>query len=216
MNKEYILKDGKALIIDDVSNDKVIDYYDNLDKVLVKENLIEIIEKKLQKNKMQLEENTKNICVEKLLALFLSIVAIILGILFNGLFSSIAVIIGVNIFGIILDVFYKKTQNGIEAQIKYLTKELAKEKDYVEELKKDLTVTKNTDELKRTKVDDKEALEALRERIIKYFAIGWKYRKFNKYYQNGELEEIVDKEDIELVKEFLEEKGPILSKRKKN
>lgn len=215
MNKEYILKDGKALIIDDTNIDETIKYYDNLDKVLIKENLVETMEKKLQKNKIQLEEIAENIYAEKLFTLFLSIFAAIVGILFNGIFSSFLVIIGANLFRIILDVFYKKTQKGIEAQTKFLTKELAKEKEDIEELKKDITVTKNFDELKRIKVNDKEALEALREKVLQYYHIGYNKKKFNKYYKNNELEEIVDKEDIELVKEILEEKGPILAKKKK-
>lgn len=47
MNKEYIYKDGKVLIIDDNNNEKEIDYYNNLDEVLVKENLIEKIEQEI-------------------------------------------------------------------------------------------------------------------------------------------------------------------------
>ena len=108
MNKEYILKDGKALIIDDTNIDETIKYYDNLDKVLIKENLVETMEKKLQKNKIQLEEIAENIYAEKLFTLFLSIFAAIVGILLNGIFSSFLVIIGANLFRIILDVFYKK------------------------------------------------------------------------------------------------------------
>jgi len=48
MNKEYVYKDDQALIIDDNDNQTVIDYYDNLDKVLVQENLIETIEKEIE------------------------------------------------------------------------------------------------------------------------------------------------------------------------
>jgi len=47
MNKEYIYKDGRVLIIDDNNNEKETDYYNNLDEVLVKENLIEKIEQEI-------------------------------------------------------------------------------------------------------------------------------------------------------------------------
>lgn len=48
MNKEYIYKDGKALIIDENDNQKTVDYYDNLDEVLVQEDLIEALEEEIK------------------------------------------------------------------------------------------------------------------------------------------------------------------------
>ncbi len=52
MNREYIYKDGKALIIDENDNQKNVDYYDNLDDVLVQEDVIEVLESEIK----QLEE----------------------------------------------------------------------------------------------------------------------------------------------------------------
>lgn len=48
MNKEYIYKDGKALVIDENDNQRTVDYCDNLDDVLVQENLIETMEKEIK------------------------------------------------------------------------------------------------------------------------------------------------------------------------
>lgn len=62
MNKEYIYKDGKALVIDDNNNQKTVDYYDNLDEVLVQEDLIEAMEeeiKKLEKETSQYKKDSK-------------------------------------------------------------------------------------------------------------------------------------------------------------
>lgn len=62
MNKEYIYKDGKALVIDEDNNQKTIDYYDNLDKVLIQEDLIEAMEeeiKKLEKEVSQYKKDSK-------------------------------------------------------------------------------------------------------------------------------------------------------------
>ncbi len=47
MNKEYVYKDGKALVIDENNNQKTVDYCDNLDEVLVTENLIETMEQEI-------------------------------------------------------------------------------------------------------------------------------------------------------------------------
>ena len=49
MNKEYVYKDGKVLVIDENGNQKILDYYDNLDDVLIQENLIETMQNKEQK-----------------------------------------------------------------------------------------------------------------------------------------------------------------------
>jgi len=57
MNKEYVYKDDQALIIDDNDNQTVIDYYDNLDKVLVQENLIETIEKEIENLESEIFKN---------------------------------------------------------------------------------------------------------------------------------------------------------------
>ena len=54
MNNEYIYKDGKVLIRDENDNQTIVDYYDNLDKVLVQENLIELMELELQKIEKEL------------------------------------------------------------------------------------------------------------------------------------------------------------------
>lgn len=62
MNKEYIYKDGKALIIDENDNQKTVNYYDNLDEVLVQEDLIESMEeeiKKLEKETSQYKKESK-------------------------------------------------------------------------------------------------------------------------------------------------------------
>ncbi len=45
MNKGYVYKDGKVLIIDENGKQKETEYYDNLDEILIKENLIEEMKK---------------------------------------------------------------------------------------------------------------------------------------------------------------------------
>ena len=45
MNKGYVYKDGKVLIIDENVKQKETEYYDNLDEILIKENLIEEMKK---------------------------------------------------------------------------------------------------------------------------------------------------------------------------
>ena len=49
MNKDYIYINENAIVTDDNGNQRVTEYYDNLDKVLVQENIIEEIEKRIVK-----------------------------------------------------------------------------------------------------------------------------------------------------------------------
>lgn len=59
MNKEYIYKDGKALIIDENDNQKTVEYYDNLGEVLVQEDLIEAMEEEIKKLEKETRQNKK-------------------------------------------------------------------------------------------------------------------------------------------------------------
>ena len=61
MNKNYIYMDGKAIINDEMGNQTSIEYYDNLDQVLVKENIIETMEKRIK----ELENESKNYSKKK-------------------------------------------------------------------------------------------------------------------------------------------------------
>lgn len=56
MNKEYTYIEGKVVISDEHDSKTQRDYYDNLDKVLVQENLIETMEKTIE----ELEEESKS------------------------------------------------------------------------------------------------------------------------------------------------------------
>lgn len=63
MNKEYTYIDGKVIIRDEKGSQRPDDYYDNLDDVLVQENVIEEMEKRIaeldKKSKMYKKYNKK-------------------------------------------------------------------------------------------------------------------------------------------------------------
>ncbi len=56
MNKGYIIIDGKAITCDENGVREPIEYYDNLDQVLVEENVIEELEKKITNLEKELEQ----------------------------------------------------------------------------------------------------------------------------------------------------------------
>lgn len=60
MNKEYIYIDGNAIIKDEKDNHTVVEYYDNLDDVLVQENLIETMENRIKQLEKENEEYKKH------------------------------------------------------------------------------------------------------------------------------------------------------------
>ena len=74
MNKLYVYKDGLALILDDNNNQRTINYYDNLDEVLVNEDLIETMEneiKNLENEISQFKDKPKKSKLFKILLPFL-------------------------------------------------------------------------------------------------------------------------------------------------
>lgn len=54
MNKSYIYLDGKVVIEDENNNKTLTEYYDNLDEVLIQENLIETMEKRIKELEQEL------------------------------------------------------------------------------------------------------------------------------------------------------------------
>ena len=103
MNKEYVYKDGKALIIDEKNNIKERDYYDNLDEVLVKENLIEVMEKEIESLEEEVSSFSKISKPLNNLLTVLPIVATILGSIFCvymlGNSPDLSMIINTSLFG---------------------------------------------------------------------------------------------------------------------
>lgn len=64
MNKEYTYLDGKAIISDENGKQSLIEYFDNLDYILVQENIIETMENriaKLEKDSQLYKKIIKNI-----------------------------------------------------------------------------------------------------------------------------------------------------------
>lgn len=242
MNIEYVKKGEEALIIDETNNDKTIKYYDNLDKVLVKENIVENMEERIDTLNsainyfQQISKNTKKDSIYTLLAFMIgpfilcsiiccsdiSVCGNLLKAILQGFGLGMIFLPGMTIFGALVSLLMmsgnittKKEISAREAELRYLSKEIIKNKEDIEELKKDLTNTDTSTEIKRVKVDDRELLKELKEKIKFYYNIGYKQKKYKRYYKNGELEKNVPKEELETVKEILEEKGPILVKKQK-
>lgn len=249
MNKDYIYMDGKVIISDENGHKEPIEYYDNLDKVLVQENLIESIQNEINKLKKKSTEYKKinkghyiPIWIPTLL-IFLTIICpaffnyISGGEAFNtlietnvGTFNVGALIIAVigcistPIFTLLESYLYKqykdakKEEKGINSELEFLEKQLEKEKEHLENLKREKTKNNEDNNFRTVKVDDLQELKMLRNYLELYFDLGYNGEKYYQYYEQGKLDKKLEKnyddEAIELAKEYLEEKGPVLFKGK--
>lgn len=65
MNREYFYSNGTVLVVDENNEEKIVEYYDNLDDVLVKENVIETIENEISKLEREIPKYPKKSKIEK-------------------------------------------------------------------------------------------------------------------------------------------------------
>ena len=206
MNEKLIYKDGKALIISDDDKIKEIDYYDNLNKVLQKENLIENLEVQMFKLEQDIFEDeekkyTKKDVLNVLLggAGALLLVYIMFGNVFGiekvvnttifgdiNLFALIT-IVGTPLVGLVEAVFtlpmfiknkkLKRIINGKKTTIKYLKNELEKAKEELLELKNNKTCTKNDKYTYALSIKDDDNIEKIKKYINVYYSFGYYQEK---------------------------------------
>lgn len=243
MNKQYTYIDGNVIIVDDKDNTKKDEYYDNLDKVLVQENVIETMENKYQElTKQGTRKPNNKIYIP---STFLTCVPIAtFGIptvfllpefrtLFTEIFNKIncpidpTIVIGLfsggvsSAFSMAVEVkMYKgyKKENGIDSQIEFLQRQIPIEKEDLENLKSVRTRENENTKFRTIKVDDSQQLKALNSCLDLFFDLGYNGNKYYQYYQQGKLDRKLQKSytdtGIQLAKEYFEEKGPVYSKKR--
>lgn len=207
MNENLIYKDGKALIISDGKNIKEIDYYDNLNEVLKKENLIEKLDIQIFELEQDIfEYEEKKYTKKDMLNVILSdVVALLLVyVMFENVFDlgkvvnttifgdvnifTLITIVGTPVVGLvgaamIVPIVIKNKElnsiiNGKKTTIKYLKKELEKAKDIILELRKDKTCSKNNKEMSVLSIKDDENIEEIKRNMNIYYNLGY-YQKKN-------------------------------------
>lgn len=111
-----------------------------------------------------------------------------------------------------------KREKGVNSELEYLRKQIIFEKEKLETLQKEKTNEETKKEFKVVKVNDLQTLQALKDTLYLYFDLGYNVEKYYKYYLQGKLDRKLDKyyndTGIEIAKEYLEEKGLQLIKRK--
>ena len=234
MNKEYTYIDGKVIISDENGKKTPVDYYDNLDEVLIQENLIETIENKISILEKESEDykkyNYKHYIPFFLLMALMTIVG--LPVLFFDCLENTAVYISITSAVILpstgfmeLDRYKKykdclKKEKGINSELEFLKQQIIEEKEKLVELKSKKTRTNENQEFRVVEVNDLERLKIFKEWLNLYYDLGYNGEKYYKYYQQGKLDVKLGKHytdlGIETAKKYLEEKAPTLVKRRKN
>lgn len=169
MNTNYIYYNGKATILEDNGNEKEINYYDKLEDVLERENLIEVLENKsvcLKNNISQINKDyrkSRKEYIDTVLWILFPLIIYGLSLVFThffgtnyintslgtfnfGVFESILTSFLTTPVGVILataNYKYRKTlQSKIskkEIDIKKIEKQITLQKKEIEELKKEKT-----------------------------------------------------------------------------
>lgn len=243
MNKGYTYIDGKVIIRDENDNHNQSEYYDNLDRVLVQENIIEEMECRIQELTKESEKYPKTkkryipICLYTVLGAILVVPPLLLWILtgtnpylcsMDTVFGSVnqvlflTLILGasVSLFPLMEYSNYKenaKKEKGISSELEFLKLQIEKEKEILISLQEEKTRDNENTEFKYTQADDKQQLKALRSYLELYYDLGSNKEKYYRYYQQGKLDKKLQKyyneTGIELAKDYLEEKGPVLVKK---
>lgn len=240
MNKEYIYINGNVVVKDELGNQKPIEYSDNIDEILKKENIIEAIENRL--NVLRCSDNQfKKIkfkdFIPWLLIILSSFFLIIPGYMilkshFEYIILSekvISLIKGMFLFSgctffisIIHTIWYyvnfKITKSGNDKELELLEKRLNIEKENLIKLKKDKTVTKENKEFRVVKINSLEDLKKIRKYCDLYYKLGILEKKYLKYYQENILTKKLSKyyndEELKIIEDYFKEKEFTLVKKK--
>lgn len=216
MNKECIYIEGKAIIVDEKGYNKPIEYYENLEEVLVKENLIETMENKaneLNKEKELLEKIKTSAFLDLIIGIMFIVIPYVLPNIFitlltgsnpiiNSILGSIrsgtliSILMGpvMNVMSIpFLINSYSSTKNriskinGINSELTYLKNNIENEKQIIKQLKEKENKSNKIEEYQIIKVNDKVALKNLRDYLTLYYDCGYNIKKYYKYFEKDLL-----------------------------
>jgi len=247
MNKEYVYTfGGKVTIIDENGQQKKVEYYDNIDKVLIKENVIEKIEKQINEleNKSKQYEKSKSnklFCIIPLLGgIITSLIGPLLAVsmitgqsltslALSSAYSShiLSVTTMVFPFGLFIGATMSiaeysqyrtglKEAKGINSELDYLRAQITKEKAELITLENNKSNNNKDKQARIVRINDAEELKKIKKDLAQYHELGSNIDKYYRYNMQGKLDnKLPNNIDINLAKEYLEEKGPSLVKKKK-
>ncbi len=240
MNDSYkVLENEKIKVVgcDNHENLAEYDFQDNIEQILKEVNVKEYLEKELERLEEEVISNEYAIKRNKKIKLAFGLYAIASPIFFGLLsyfmqinwklttFSTIGVglscvpflILGCEICN---KIFFKEI-NGCKIEIEEIKKELEKTKNNIKELQNNKSNTKGQEikNIEYIKESSVEQLKALKEHLLAYYSLGFHEKELSKYYQQGMLDKVLEKEfdedEIGIIKNHFEEKGTALVKKRK-
>lgn len=220
MNKEYTYIDGKMIIADENGEKSQRDYYDNLEKVLVQENVIETMEKKLQELEKENGVSRERLFVPTFFPLYAFLIFGAPHIINNftafNIFESMkntnfgqinlammASILSSIVFlptGAFIDSYFYRSfkdsinrRNGTNNEIDFLRKHLEEQREILENLQQEKSRDNENTEFRTVKIDDSQQLKELKRWLNVYFDLGYNGKKYYRYYNKGILERKLNK-----------------------
>lgn len=220
MNKEYVGINGNVIVSDENGNLAHLKLTENIEEVLMQENIIEQLEKKILETKERLQENTSfEIRSANLLVVFMIIGFNLCAILFfitKPQFYFFQKLMEYNflIGSFVLDVLgyrmLKQQRNRIKSlrkDISLLEKSLVLEKEKLQNLK--LVNNKKLEDIPITIVDEKAKLQALKNDLELYFGYGVDNKRLEKMSELSlDAGMYYTKEGLERIKKMLEPEKP--------
>ena len=244
MNEWYTYIDGKVIISDEKGNHTQSEYYDNLDKVLVQQNIIEEMENKIK----ELTQEREKYKIKHFPYLSLTIGTVVVAtplLLWSltgtnpylldfetvyGSFNLVSFLTAINgawalPIGSSLSLYdysnYKnkiKKVNGINSELEFLKLQVEREKETLISLQSNKTRNNEKIECKSVQVDDLQQLKMLKKHLELYYDLGYNEDRYRRYYQHQnldkKLERLYSESEIVLAKEYFKEKENVLVKKK--
>lgn len=238
MNKQMIYRNNGVMIISDESgNKRTEEYYDNLERVLINENVIEEITNKINTLKKELEESSKDYTPQLVVAEAASILVgpslVFYGVTGRNPFieklGNVNFALGVTcliapIYGGICALQYKQyldrknEERGKKAALEFLQEkrdEVIRETKY---LKEDKTKKRQYEPCYAHFIDDSRQIAKLRDETNFYKNIGYNGKRLYKSYLKGTLRDTIKDEypvnQQDKAIEFVETKVPRLIKKR--
>lgn len=238
MKEAFIYKNDVIIaadLIGDEGFEVYYEYQDNIEEIMKEENILEFLEESKAKIKNNIREIEKKLEINNRLMfqyLYIGVIFglffVIFGILF-GIFSDIwitawALPLLVEITCSIFAVYTKinsrlltKKLNGYKVELKEVEDKIKENKEYLEIVKKDKTVS----DIKKEKIKKdvnyvryKEQLNELKTYLEIYRKIGRNIEVYRKYYKNGVLDEKLETKyndsQIKLIKKYLNDENKFL------
>lgn len=150
----------------------------------------------------------------------------IFGPMSGALIVSLAVPLTLTCAGIAGDLFmhslhknWTNTEKGINCELNFLKSQIVKEKEALENLKKDKSKENESTEFRTVKVDDLQRLKNLRNWLSFYYDLGYNGKKYYRYYRQGtfdsKLQRYYNDSERQIAKKHMEEKGKAMTLKKK-